>query len=243
MLQGTVIPAFEVERRICHNVIEVQSLVQIVQKAGITGFAKVMADAAQGKVHFGKAIGRRLFFLSIHIDTVNITLFGFYECRTLDKHTAGTAARVIKRAVIRLNHRCDKLNGIMRRIELALLLGGIDREFFQKVFVYATDQVFFLAKLLVADLVDFIDQLFDVVCGKVACGKGALHKASFQLFRACRNAVKCIVQCYIQLGCRRIDDGRPSCLRRQIVGAIRKGGIVKERRTNVFIIRIKPLFN
>ena len=51
----------------------------------------------------------------------------------------------------------------MRRIELALLLGGIDREFFQKVFVYATDQVFFLAKLLVADLVDFIDQLFDVV--------------------------------------------------------------------------------
>ena len=65
MLQGTVIPAFEVERRICHNVIEEQSLVQIVQKAGITGFAKVMADAAQGKVHFGKAIGRRLFFLSI----------------------------------------------------------------------------------------------------------------------------------------------------------------------------------
>ena len=129
----------------------------------------------------------------------------------------------------------------MRRVELALFLGGIDRKFFQKVFVYATDQVFFFAKLLVADFVDFINQLFDVVCGKVACGKGALHKASFQLFRACRNAVKCIVQCYIQLGCRRIDDGRPSCLRRQIVGAIRKGGIVKERRTDIFIVRVKSL--
>lgn len=129
----------------------------------------------------------------------------------------------------------------MRRVELALFLGGIDRKFFQKVFVYATDQVFFFAKLLVADFVDFINQLFDVVCGKVACGKGALHKAAFQLLEACRNAVKCIVQCYIQLGSRRIDNGRPSCLRRQIVGAIRKGGIVKERRTDIFIVRVKSL--
>ena len=88
-----------------------------------------MADTAQGKVHFGKAIGRRLFFLSVHIDTVDVTLLGFYKRRTLDEHTAGTAAWVIQRAVIRLDHRCDELNDIMRRVEFALLFGGIDRKF------------------------------------------------------------------------------------------------------------------
>lgn len=67
---------------------------------------------------------------------------------------------IIQRAVIRLDHRCDKLYGIMRRVELSLLLGGVDRKFFQEVFVHTTDEVFFLAKLLVADLVDFIDQFF-----------------------------------------------------------------------------------
>lgn len=124
--QGTVIPALRLNRRICHNVIEVQSLVQIVQ-AGITGFAKIMADTAQSKVHFGKAIGGRLFFLSA-VDTVDVTLLGFYKRGTLDKHLMEPQHRFLQRAVIRLNHRCDKLNSIMRRVELALFLGGIDRE-------------------------------------------------------------------------------------------------------------------
>ena len=46
-------------------------------------------------------------------------------------------------------------------------------------------------------------------CGKVACGKGTLHKAAFQLFRARRNTVERVVQCDIQLRRRCIDDGRP----------------------------------
>ena len=93
-----------------------------------------------------------------------------------------------------------------------------------------------------ADFVHFVNELFDVVCSKVACGKGTFHKAAFQLLGVCRNAVERVVQCYIQLGRRRIDDGRPSCLRRQIVGAVRKGGIVKERCTDIFVVRVKSLF-
>lgn len=76
MLQCTVIPAFEVEGRICHDVVEVQPLMQIIQKAGVTGFPQVMADTAQCQVHFGKAIGGWLFLLSVYIDTVEIPLFG-----------------------------------------------------------------------------------------------------------------------------------------------------------------------
>ena len=53
--------------------------------------------------------------------------------------------------------------------------------------------------------------------------------------------MECVIQCYIQLGSRSIDDGRPSCLRRQIVGAVRKGSIVKKCRTDIFIVRVKPL--
>lgn len=98
---------------------------------------------------------------------------------------------VIQDTVTRFDHRCDELNGIMRRVELALLLGGIDRKFFQEVFVHTTDEVFFFAKLLMTDFVDLIDQLFDVVRTKVARGKGALYKAAFQLLGACRNAVEC----------------------------------------------------
>lgn len=52
--------------------------------------------------------------------------------------------------------------------------------------------------------------------------------------------MECVIQCYIQLGGWGIDDGRPSCLRRQIVGAIRKGSIVKKCRSDIFIVRVKP---
>lgn len=41
-----------------------------------------------------------------------------------------------------------------------------------------TDQVLFFPKPLIADLIDFIDQLFDVIRPQISCGKGPLHKAA-----------------------------------------------------------------
>ena len=129
----------------------------------------------------------------------------------------------------------------MRRVELALFFGRIDRKLLEEVFVNTTDQVFFLAKLLVADLVDLIDNLFDVVGRKVAGGKGTLDKAAFQLFRSGGKAVQCGVQRNIQVGTRRVDDGIPLCFRRQTVRSVVKGGVIKERRLDIFIVRVKPL--
>ena len=85
----------------------------------------------------------------------------------------------IECAVERFDHGSDHLHSIMGRVELALLLGGIDRKLFQEVFVDPTDQVFFLAKLLVADFVYLIHNFLDVVGCKVPCGKCTLNKTAF----------------------------------------------------------------
>lgn len=129
----------------------------------------------------------------------------------------------------------------MGRVELALLLGGVDRKLFQEIFVDSTDQIFFLAKLLVADLVYLVHDLFDVVGGKVAGGKGALDKTALQLLGTGSDAVQCGVQCHIQVCRRRVDDGVPSCFRGKIVGSIWEGGVIKKCCMNVFIVWVKPL--
>ena len=68
---------------------------QIVRKRGIGFAAKMMANAAQGKVHLGKAIGCRFLFLTVNIDSTNITNLGFNKIGALNEHAAGAAAGVI----------------------------------------------------------------------------------------------------------------------------------------------------
>lgn len=62
-----------------------------------------MADAAQGKIHLRQAVGRGFLFLSVDIDPADIAVLFPDKIGTLNEHTAGTAARVIKRAVKRLD--------------------------------------------------------------------------------------------------------------------------------------------
>ena len=50
----------------------------------------------------------------------------------------------------------------MRRIEFTFLLGGIDGELLEEIFIHTTDQVFFYAKGFVRDLVDLIHELLDI---------------------------------------------------------------------------------
>ena len=94
----------------------------------------------------------------------------------------------------------------MRCIEFALLFRGVDSKFFEEVFINTTDQIFLFAEGLVADFVDFIDHLFDIVGGKITCGKRALHKTPLQLFAAGSNAVQGSIKGDIQLGRRRLND-------------------------------------
>ena len=241
ILQIAVIPAFQVERRICHDVVKVAPLVQVIQEGGIAAIAKVVADAAQGKVHFRKAVGSSFLFLTVYINAVDIPLLRFYQCGALDKHTAGTAAGVIQGAVKGFNHTCNQLHNIMRGVKLTIFLCGIDGEFLQEIFVHSPDQVFFLAKLLVADFVDLIHKFLNIIGGEVAGGKSTFHKAALQLFIVGRKAVQRRIQCNIQACGGRVDNGGPACFRRQVVGAVRKGNIIKESGTNILVVRVKAL--
>ena len=45
------------------------SFVQIIQECRITCFTEMVANSAQGKIHFCKAIGSRFFFLTVNIDS------------------------------------------------------------------------------------------------------------------------------------------------------------------------------
>ena len=128
-------------------------------------------------------------------------------------------------------------------VVFTLLLRCIDCKLFKEVFVHPADQVFFLAEFLVADFVDLIHQHFDVFGFQISCGKGALHKASLQLFIAVSQSFQGRIQGHIQLRCGCVDDGGPAGRYRQIVGTVGKGGIIEEGIPNLFIIWIQPLFD
>ena len=129
----------------------------------------------------------------------------------------------------------------MRGIELAFLFGCVDGKFLEEIFVYSSNEVFFLAKRLVADLVDLVYDLFDIVCGKITRGESALDKASLELLTARSNAVKGGIQRNVESGRRRVDDGRPTSLYGKVVRTVRKGCVVKKRRKDFLIIGIEPL--
>lgn len=129
----------------------------------------------------------------------------------------------------------------MRGIELAFLLGCVDSKFLEKVFVYSSDQVFFLTECLVADLIDLVYDLFDIVGSKIARGESTLDKASLELFAAGSNAVKGGIKRNVESGCRRVDDGRPTSFYGKVVRTVRKGSVVKERREDFLVIGIEPL--
>ena len=206
VFQIIVVPAFQIEGRIGHDVVEVKTFEQIVRKSGVAFFAEIMADAAQGQVHLRQTVGCSFLFLTVDIDSPDIAALFPDKIGTLDKHTARAAAGVIKCAVKRLDHRRDQLHNIVRGIELALFFRGVDSEFFQKVLINAADQIFLFAKDPVTDLIDFIDYLFDIVGSEIACGKRALHKTPLQLFAAGSNAMQSSIKGDIQLRCRRLDD-------------------------------------
>lgn len=70
-----------------------------------------------------------------------------------------------------------------------------------------------------------------------------LHEASAKLLATGGNAVQCRIKRNIELRRRRVDDGRPTSFRREIIGTVRESGIIKECREDFRIIRVKPLCN
>ena len=235
-------PVLEIERRIRHDIVEIQPFMQVVFECGNARLAQIVADAAQGQIHLGQAQGRRFLFLPVHVDAADIPLARLDEIRTLDKHAARAAARIIERPVKGLNHRRDQLHRIMRRIELALLLRSVDGKLLEKIFVNASDEVFFLTELLMADFIDLIDQLLDIARAQSPRGKRAFVEAASEPRIRRRDAVQGRVQRRVQLWRRRVDDGRPACFLLQVIRAVRKGRVIEKCRMNLRCLRIQPLF-
>ena len=70
----------------------------------------------------------RFFLLSIDIYGFDITLLSFNILCALHKHTARAAARIIERSIEWLDESRNKLDYIVRRIKLSILLGCVNRK-------------------------------------------------------------------------------------------------------------------
>ena len=207
ILQVIIIPTFQVERRIGHDIVEIQSLMQVVGESGIAFRTQIMTDATQSEVHLCQTIGGSLLLLSIDIDTTDVTLLGSYQISTLNEHTTRATTRIIKSAVERLYDGSNQLHYIVRRIKLALLFRGINGKLFQEVLIHTAYQVFLFTKSFVAYLVDLVHNLLHVIGSKIALGECTFHKTTFQRRIRFSYAAQSSIQSYIQLWSSRIDDG------------------------------------
>ena len=64
-----IVSAFQIERRICHNIVEIEFLMLVIGKRGIVGCAEIVADTTQRKIHLSQTICGRFFLLTININS------------------------------------------------------------------------------------------------------------------------------------------------------------------------------
>ena len=72
---------------------------------------------------------------------LRVALVVFNKLQGLHKHTAGTAARVVNDAFVRLDDRGNQVNDILRRIEFAFSFSFRDSEPLQEIFINPADDV------------------------------------------------------------------------------------------------------
>ena len=68
IFQIVIIPAFQIKRWICHNIVKIESLMLVIGKRRIVGCAEIVADAAQREIHLSQTICSGVFLLTINID-------------------------------------------------------------------------------------------------------------------------------------------------------------------------------
>jgi hypothetical protein len=95
-----------------------------------------------GQVHEGNVDGVRVLLLAVEDDLLGGVAAGVLdEVAGLDEHAPGAAGRIEDLAVIRLDDVDDHLHQRRRREELAVVVGVLDRELGQEVFVNAAEYV------------------------------------------------------------------------------------------------------
>ena len=55
--------------------------------------------------------------------------------------------------------------------------------------------------------------------------------------------MKCGIECDVEFRRRGVDNGRPTRFHGQVIRAVRKGSIVKERGNDCFVVGVEPLFD
>ena len=154
-------PAFKVERRIGHNVVDLLIFMKVIRKCGGVLLSEVMCNAANGEIHFAQPPGIRITFLSNNRNLLPVSLVTIDKFHGLYKHSTTSTAGIVNCPRIRLNHLCDEFYDACRRVEFAVLLCAGGRIDLQEIFVNASDQVFFLKTLLV-NLVDVVNQILQL---------------------------------------------------------------------------------
>src|SRR5438552_8021378 len=100
-------------------------------------FAQIGFDAADGKVHHGKAARGGVALLTVDADVAELAAVGFDEFFRLHEHAAGTATGVVNTAFVGSEHLNEETNDALRSVELAALFAFGAGELAEKVFVDA----------------------------------------------------------------------------------------------------------
>ena len=90
----------------------------MVEAVGVVR-AEVGINAANGKIHLGKAPGGRVRLLPVYGDVAQAAAVGDGELLGLHEHAAGTATGVIHTPLVRLDHLNQELDDALRGVELA----------------------------------------------------------------------------------------------------------------------------
>ena len=123
-------------------------------------FGDFAVQPVDGEVHLGDADRRRVFLLAVEDDLLcRVLAFVLDEVAGLHEHAARSAGWIEDDAVIRLDDVDDELHERRRSEELAVVVGLLDGELGEKVFVDAPEDV--AAGLLDPLAIEHAHQVFE----------------------------------------------------------------------------------
>ena len=98
----------EVERRICHDKIGFQRLVQVVEERVSVILSEVRINATNSHIHLSHFPCVSIRLLSVNRDIASVAAVSLNEFCTLYEHTARTAARIVYSAVLKRTQYLNK---------------------------------------------------------------------------------------------------------------------------------------
>ena len=101
-------PVGEVERRICHNKVGFQGLVQIVEKCISVILSEICINTTDSHIHLSHFPCIGIGFLPVNRDIAPVSAVSLNKFRPLYEHTARTAARIIYTAVLKRTQYLNK---------------------------------------------------------------------------------------------------------------------------------------